>query len=164
MTDKQSRASMIADIVERYKMGTGQFTPELDSQSGGSAMTDKQPDALRLADALENRRASYVGAGGYNNDNTGAGYARQTLYDQDKECAAELRRLHKKCEALTADTIEEMRRITKIYRLETERDELLEILDRAVRRLEIAHANGDTIMREWIIDARDVIAKVEGQS
>jgi hypothetical protein len=42
--------------------------------------------------------------------------------------------------------------------------DLLEMLDRAVRRLEIAHANGDTIMREWIIDARAVIAKVEGRS
>ena len=40
-----------------------------------------------------------------------------------------------------------------------QRDELLEILERAVRRLEIAHANGDTIMREWIVDARAAIAK-----
>lgn len=46
--------------------------------------------------------------------------------------------------------------------LEKQRDELLDMLKRAVRRLEIAHANGDTIMREWIVDARAAIAKVEG--
>ena len=41
--------------------------------------------------------------------------------------------------------------------------ELLDLLNRAVRRLEIAHANGDTIMREWIVEARAAIAKVEGE-
>ena len=40
--------------------------------------------------------------------------------------------------------------------------DLLDMLDRAVRRLEIAHANGDTIMREWIVDARAAIAKAGG--
>jgi hypothetical protein len=35
---------------------------------------------------------------------------------------------------------------------------LLDMLERAVRRLEIAHANGDSIMREWVIDARAAIA------
>lgn len=45
-----------------------------------------------------------------------------------------------------------------------QRDELLEILERAVRRLEIAHANGDTIMREWIVDARAAIAKATGEN
>lgn len=40
--------------------------------------------------------------------------------------------------------------------------ELLDMLERAVRRLEIAHANGDTIMREWVIDARAAVAKATG--
>ena len=35
--------------------------------------------------------------------------------------------------------------------------DLLELLERAVRRLEIAHPHGDTIMREWVIDARAAI-------
>ena len=48
-------------------------------------------------------------------------------------------------------------------RLMAQRDELLDLLNRAVRRLEIAHANGDTIMREWIVDARAAIAKATGQ-
>ena len=42
--------------------------------------------------------------------------------------------------------------------------ELLDMLERAVRRLEIAHANGDSIMREWIVDARAVIAKAKGET
>lgn len=46
-------------------------------------------------------------------------------------------------------------------RLVTSAPELLDMLDRAVRRLEIAHANGDTIMREWIVDARATIAKAK---
>lgn len=41
--------------------------------------------------------------------------------------------------------------------------ELLDMLERAVRRLEIAHANGDSIMREWIVDARAIIAKAKGE-
>lgn len=49
-------------------------------------------------------------------------------------------------------------------RLVTSAPELLDMLDRAVRRLEIAHANGDTIMREWIVDARAAIAKAGGES
>lgn len=40
--------------------------------------------------------------------------------------------------------------------------ELLDVVERAVRRLEIAHANGDSIMREWIVDARAAIAKATG--
>lgn len=50
----------------------------------------------------------------------------------------------------------------RIQELEKQRDELLDVIERAVRRLEIAHANGDTIMREWIIDARAAIAVVKG--
>lgn len=42
--------------------------------------------------------------------------------------------------------------------------ELLHVIERAVRRLEIAHANGDTIMREWIVDARAAIAKATGEA
>ena len=41
--------------------------------------------------------------------------------------------------------------------------ELLELLERAVGRLEIAHRNGDSIMKEWVIDARAVIAKATGE-
>ena len=41
--------------------------------------------------------------------------------------------------------------------------ELLDVLKRAVRRLEIAHKNGDTIMSQWIFDARDAIAKATGE-
>ena len=40
--------------------------------------------------------------------------------------------------------------------------ELLGVLERAIRRLEIAHANGDSIMREWIVDARAALAKATG--
>ena len=40
--------------------------------------------------------------------------------------------------------------------------ELLAMLNRAVRRLESAHARGETLMRHWIVDARALIAKVEG--
>ena len=68
-------------------------------------MSDK-PEALRLADALE-------------------------LCWGDKridEAAAELRRLHEKCEALTADTIKEMDRITEIHRLRAINAELVEAL------------------------------------
>ena len=41
--------------------------------------------------------------------------------------------------------------------------ELLELLERAVGRLEIAHRNGDSIMKEWVIDARTAIAKATGE-
>ena len=41
--------------------------------------------------------------------------------------------------------------------------ELLEMLERAVGRLEVAHRNGDSIMKEWVIDARAAIAKATGE-
>lgn len=41
--------------------------------------------------------------------------------------------------------------------------ELLELLERAVGRLEIAHRNGDSIMKEWVIDARAAVAKATGE-
>ena len=41
--------------------------------------------------------------------------------------------------------------------------ELLELLERAVGRLEIAHRNGDSIMKEWVIDARAAILKATGE-
>lgn len=40
--------------------------------------------------------------------------------------------------------------------------ELLGVLELAIRRLEIAHANGESIMREWIVDARAALAKATG--
>ena len=41
--------------------------------------------------------------------------------------------------------------------------ELMVVLERAIRRLEIAHANGDSIMREWIVDARAALASATGE-
>ena len=41
--------------------------------------------------------------------------------------------------------------------------ELLELLERAVGRLEIAHRNGDSIMKEWVIDAHTAILKATGE-
>ena len=64
-----------------------------------------QPEALRLADAIDYPDVAF-----------------------GIEAAAELRRLHEKCEALTADTIEEMNRIVEIRRLTAQRDALLEAL------------------------------------
>ncbi len=50
------------------------------------------------------------------------------------------------------------------YDVLAQRDELLAMLNQAVRRLESAHARGETIMRHWIVDARALIAKVEGET
>lgn len=56
----------------------------------------------------------------------------------DRQAAAELRRLH------AVNT------------------ELLDLMQRAIRRLEIEHAHGGSIMREWITEARAAIAKATG--
>ena len=65
-------------------------------------------EALRLADLLEER---------------------SKLFKEERyQAAAELRRLHAKCEALTADTLEEMDRITEIHRLRALNAELVEAL------------------------------------
>ena len=103
-------------------------------------MTDEQPDALMLADILQHKIPSI-----------------KCL----EIAAAELRRLHKKCEALTADTIEEMRRITKIYRLETERDELLGLLKEA-RKIIRASASRN-LAKDWDHRTTEVIARVKGE-
>ena len=41
--------------------------------------------------------------------------------------------------------------------------ELLEVLERVIRRLEIAHANGDSIMREWVVEARAAVVRATGE-
>ena len=65
-------------------------------------------EALRLADLLEER---------------------SKLFKEERyQAAAELRRLHAKCEALMADTLEEMDRITEIHRLRALNAELVEEL------------------------------------
>ena len=74
-------------------------------------MSDK-PEALRLAVILEDEKMHSMAI--------------------DTEAAAELRRLHAKCEALTADTLEEMDRITEIHRLRALNAELVEALRRVL--------------------------------
>ena len=48
---------------------------------------------------------------------------------------------------------EELRRLCAVN------EELLDLMQRAIRRLEIEHAHGGSIMREWITEARAAIAK-----
>lgn len=59
-------------------------------------------------------------------------------------------------EAMTTEEVEANARLIAAA------PELLGVLERAIRRLEIAHANGDSIMREWIVDARAALAKATG--
>ncbi len=42
--------------------------------------------------------------------------------------------------------------------------EMFDLLQRAVRRLEIEHSHGGTLMREWITEARAAIAKATGEA
>ena len=99
-----------------------------------------QFEALRLADALEDDLQDYGGQS--------LPRGSQDIADQ---AAAELRRLHEKCEALIADTIEEMRRITEIHRLTAQRDALLE----ALKTIEW-HGAGSC----WIADADKIAAAI----
>ena len=70
-------------------------------------------------------------------------------------------------DGLDTEQIESMVNVPSFFfkhiELLAQRDELLAMLNRAVRRLESAHASGETIMRHWIVDARALIAKVEGE-
>ena len=50
----------------------------------------------------------------------------------------------------------------RIQELEKQRDQLLDVIERAVRRLEIARANGESVMLDWVADAKAVIAIVKG--
>ena len=88
------------------------------------------PEALRLADALEI----------------------SSNHGIRREAAAELRRLHAKCEALTEDTTEEMRRITELYRVTAQRDALLE----ALKTVEW-HGQGWC----WVVDADKIAAAIK---
>ena len=87
-------------------------------------MSEKS-EALQLADALD--ECKYV-----------------DVY-RCKQAAAKLRFLHEKCEALTADTIEEMGRIVEIRRLTAQRDALLEAL-----RTLLSYAN---VLEMRLVDA-----------
>lgn len=40
--------------------------------------------------------------------------------------------------------------------------ELLDLIERAIRRLEIAHKQGHGIMKEWIVDARKISNELLG--
>ena len=103
-------------------------------------MTDKQPEALRLADLID---ANLAGAG-------------------DAEISSELRRLHAEnedfratCDHLTRENAEQ---IGEIVALKEQRDELLEALKRIAMAAEAAVCNV-----EWIAHhARDAIAKAGG--
>lgn len=94
----------------------------------------KQPEALYLADILED-----------------AGKPA----DVAEKAALELRRLHAKCEALTEDTIEEMRRITELHRVTAQRDALLEALKRVTTAPDLSSYGAA------LHDARAAIAKAE---
>jgi hypothetical protein len=79
--------------------------------------------------------------------------------------AATLRRLHEKCEALTADTIEEMGRIVEIRRLTAQRDALLEVL-RFIAGHDLRGADlivAGHIAHSFIGKARVAIKAVEGE-
>jgi hypothetical protein len=52
----------------------------------------------------------------------------------------------------------------ELRRLHAVNTELLDLMQRAIRRLEIEHAHGGSIMREWITEARAAIAKAGGQA
>ena len=45
---------------------------------------------------------------------------------------------------------------------ENQRDHLLDVIERAVRRLEVARVNGESVMLDWVADAKAVIAIVKG--
>jgi hypothetical protein len=49
----------------------------------------------------------------------------------------------------------------ELRRLRRVNAELLDLMQRAVGRLEIEHRHGGSIMSEWIIDARTAIARAE---
>jgi hypothetical protein len=49
----------------------------------------------------------------------------------------------------------------ELRRLHAVNAELLDLMQRAVGRLEIEHRHGGSIMSEWIIDARAAIARAE---
>lgn len=42
-----------------------------------------------------------------------------------------------------------------------QRDQLLDVIERAVRRLEITRVNGESVMPDWVADAKAVIASVK---
>lgn len=73
--------------------------------------------------------------------------------------AATLRRLHEKCEALTADTIEEMGRIVEIRRLTAQRDALLEALKELMEYAGIIEERCDAVATN---KARAAIKQAEG--
>jgi hypothetical protein len=52
----------------------------------------------------------------------------------------------------------------ELRRLSAVNEELLDLMQRAIRRLEIEHAHGGSIMREWITEARAAIAKAGGEA
>jgi hypothetical protein len=90
----------------------------------------EQPEALRLADALDAGENFYA--------ESSLWYDRK-LSNAVGAAAAELRRLH----SVNA--------------------ELMDLMQRAVSRLEIEHRYGGSIMREWIIDAHAAIANMENK-
>ena len=45
---------------------------------------------------------------------------------------------------------------------ENQRDHLLDVIEREVRRLEVARVNGESVMLDWVADAKAVIAIVKG--
>ena len=45
---------------------------------------------------------------------------------------------------------------------ENQRDHLLGVIEREVRRLEVARVNGESVMLDWVADAKAVIAIVKG--
>ena len=100
-----------------------------------------QPEALRLADLWEKHSHGYK-------------------LTPEAKTAAELRRLHAKCEALTGDTIEEMRRINEIHRLTAQRDELLAAL-RLMLASHDATCPGEECQLSGVDLARAAIAKAQ---
>lgn len=53
--------------------------------------------------------------------------------------------------------------LAELRRLHAVNAELLDLMQRAIRRLEIEHAHGGSIMREWITESRAAIAKATGE-
>ena len=100
-------------------------------------MTDKQPEALRLAEQLEKYWAGELSGG------------------REMKAAAELRRLHEENESLRGS-------IYGLYELERSNAELVEALQRVVRFLEVEDARLANFGE--VEAARAALAKAQGEN
>jgi hypothetical protein len=97
-------------------------------------MTDKKPEALRLAELLDGDKSAH-----------------------HEESATELRRQHEEINALLNGASVHLKGALEIYRLHALNQELLEAL-------KVLVANGGIGSEDMFDDARAAIAKAEGES